>query len=514
MNSLGIYFGPRLISIVEAKGKGVVNNIRIPQSAISPPEWEEKVPSEIKITTLLKDELKKNKIEAKQANIALSGHDLIIRNFEIPLLPAGELNNAVNFEVRKYIPFKVEDLISGFQLKKLDKYKRKNLVLFVGTKKETLDKYFTILNQLDFKIESIEYAAFGILRLLRLGNVKEKGIIGVVNIDLIEEDEADFMILEDGFPIFSRGITFISALPQAGKPEEPRSSMALEKLKKEIRISLDYYYRKFPTKKIKTMFFITGEDYRSDLEMFIKEMGLDIQFIDVDRYIGKPVSFSLGFIKGYSSALSKIVKTNLEINLLLAKTRLEKEKVVQPQAISLLASLKVEPRIVILGLLICIATFFFGLYRIGPLKKELSSIIDMRPKVLTIGPTASYEKISNVFVEHNKKISAIDNLLKNQVYLTELLDTIGRITPEGMWLVDFSFKKEENKTELILRGFTYLADSARELELVNNFLSSLKEKPTFAKYFKEANITTVGQSQDPKQAITVTNFEILCRSPF
>lgn len=508
MNLLGIYFGTRLISVVETKGKNVVNDIRLSLAAILPVDLEEKVPNEIKIVALLKDELKKNKIEANQVSVALSGRDLIIRNFEIPILPREELNNAVNFEARKYIPFKVEDLVSDFQLKKLDKYKRKNLVLFVGVKKETLDRYLTILSQLDFKIDSIEYAAFSLLRLLRLANIRERGIVGVVAIDLIEEDEANFMILEDGFPIFSRDITFVSLPTQITKAEEPSPSIALEKLKKEIRISLDYYYRKFPTKKIDRAFFITGQDYRSDLETFVKDIGLDVQFIDINGYIGKPVPFSLSFIKGYSSALSKAIKTRLEINLLLAKIKATEEIGVPPRAISLIAGLKIEPKIAILGLLICILTFFFGFYRRAPLNKELSNIINMQPRVSTVDSKASYEKINTVESGYKKKISTMDDLLKKQVYVTEVFNALGRITPEGIWLTDLSFKKEDNKTELNLRGFIFLSDSAGELDLVNNFLTNIKEDLTFTKYFKEMSIISMGKSKDQK----VTNFEILCQS--
>ena len=236
MNSLGIYFGPKTITIVEANGKRLINNIRISQSAISSGDLEEKVPPELKTVTLFKDQLGKAKIEATEATVSLSGKDLIIRTFDLPTLPREELNSAINFEVRKYIPFKVEDLISDFQVKKIDRYKRKSLVLFVGIKKETLDNYISMLSQLDLKIDSIEYSAFSVLRLLKLANVRDKGVVGMLNIDLMEEDEVNFMVLEDGFPLFSRDITLVSAPPQVTKTEEPSFSIALEKLKKERAI--------------------------------------------------------------------------------------------------------------------------------------------------------------------------------------------------------------------------------------------------------------------------------------
>lgn len=509
MNSLGIYFGPKVISIVETKGKRLINNIQLLQSTISGGDLEEKVPEELKIVALFKDELRKNKVEAREATIALSGKDLIIRTFEIPILPRHELRSAVNFEVKKYIPFKVEELISDFQLE-LDKSSRKNLILFIGIKKEILDKYLSIISQLNLKINSIEYSAFSVLRLFRLTNVRKKGIIAVVNIDLIKEDEVNFVVLENSFPLFSRDITFAGELPTTGQTEEGVSSAALEKLKTEIRISLDYYHRKFPLKNIKKAFFITGQDYRSDLETLAKDIGLDMQFIDANKYIGKPVPFSLSFIKGYSSSLSKVIKTPLKINLLLVETKTMEEIGATPKAFSISAGLRVESRIVILGLLICIATFVFGHYRTLYLRRELDSIISMRPQLSTVKPDARYEELSNVNSEYKKKITAIDNLMKKQLYLTEQLNVIARLIPEGMRLTDFSFKKEEDKSELRLVGMAYLADSSKELALVNIFISGLKRDQTFNRYFKEIDIISLETIEIEQKMMT--RFVISCRN--
>ena len=146
MNTLGVYFGPQLISIVETKGKKPINYTKVSQATVSAGEiLEEKVPAPLKLIALLKDELMQNNIEANEAVVSISGKDLIVRTFEMPILPRQELDTAVNFEVKKYIPFKIEDLISDFQYK-LDKTIQKTRVLFVGIKKEVLDNYLNIFS--------------------------------------------------------------------------------------------------------------------------------------------------------------------------------------------------------------------------------------------------------------------------------------------------------------------------------------------------------------------------------
>lgn len=509
MSSLGIYFGPQIISIVETKGRKIISSIKVPHTSVSGQELEEKVPSEIKIVALLKDEFRRNKIEAKEAALAFSGKDLIIRTFEMPALPAAELKSAVIYEVKKYIPFKVEDLISDFQVL-FDKVSRKNLVLFMGIKKETLDIYQAILKQLDLKANAIEYSGFSILRFLKLAGVMDKGVVGLVDADLQEEDEINFNVLEDGVPLFSRDITLGLGPQEAGKTAEGPAGINLEKLKTEMRISLDYYNRKFPGKNIKKLFLIANPEAFSEVEAFVGEMGLTVQLIDVAKYIGKPVPFSLTFVKGYSCSLFKTIKTDLKINLLAASTKkAPAEALARAEVSTLLSGLKIEPKLIIGSILICIAAFAFGLYTRTPLYQELNRIIAMRPKVSGVDAQASFQEVSDLEYKYKEKIKALDKLIKKRLYLTEPLEVIPRLIPEGVWLEDFSFSKQENKSELTLRGIAYLGDSNRELEVINTFSANLKSDPTFSKYFKEIEIVSMEGSRTEKAS--VTNFTVSCR---
>jgi Tfp pilus assembly PilM family ATPase len=509
MNALGIYFGPQLISIIETKGSKPINYIQVSQSTVSAGELlEEKVPVPVKLIALLKDELMRNNIEANEAIVSISGKDLIVRTFEMPIMPRQELDTAVNFELKKYIPFKIEDLISDFQYK-LDKTIQKTRVLFVGIKKEALDNYLNILSQLGIKIKSIEYSAFSILRLLKLADIKEKGIIAVVNIDITKDDEANFVVLDDGFPLFSRDISLMAGYEEVVKAEETQQGVILEKLKREIQISLDYYDRKFPGKNISKIFFITNPDYRADLDGFIKELGLDIHFIDINKYIDKPILFSLAFVKGYSSSLSKI-DIAVKINLLSAKERVTKKTAAEALTpLSWVMRFKSDVIVAAVCFSIFIVIFLSGLYRISPLQEELNNIINIRPAASTISGGLSYKELLDINSNYKMKAEAMDNIIKNRLYLTPLLDAIPRVVPKGIRLVNLSFKEEEEKNELILEGTAYLGDSDKELELVNAFLSRLKENSTLTEYFKEMSVVSTGHKQIEKASIT--NFIISCQ---
>lgn len=504
MNSLGIYFGPKLINIVEARGKKILNSLQILQTTVSAGELEEKVPEEtkiIEIVALFKDELRRGKVEAKEATFCLSGKDLIIRTFEIPMLPREELNSAISFEAKKYLPFKIEDLIFGFQLKP-DKTSRTNMVLFMGIRKDVLDRYLSIAGQLGLKISAIEYSAFSILRCLNLSRLNAKGVVGVLAVDPQAEDEASFTVLEDGFPLFSRDIGL------EGGP-------GLEKLNTEIRVSLDYYRRKFPAKNIREIYLAAHKDYIPDLQTFIKDAGFLSHVIEINKYSDKLSSYSLGILKAYTTSLIKAVRSSLKVNLLAVKA---KAKLAQEEAplrelglSSLLEGLEWDSRILLLGALLCASVFGFGAYRTQSLQKEIAGIARFYPSVETVNPADSYDKLAADEKDFKDKLNTLEGVIRKQLFLTKPLNIIPGVIPKGAWITNFDFNKgDKDKAALSLQGMVYLADSSEEIKTANVFLESLKKDPDFSAYFKE--ITIVSLDQNELGDLAVTSFSILCKT--
>ncbi|HLD82565.1 MAG TPA: pilus assembly protein PilM, partial [Candidatus Omnitrophota bacterium] len=465
---------------------------------------------EIKLVAMLKDELRKNKVEAKEAGLALSGQDLIIRTFEMPAMPRDELDTAVRFEAKKYIPFKIEDLIADFQVQQ-DKSSKKNLILFVAVKKEVMDKYLSILSQLGLKVSSLEYSAFSLLRLIKASNANDKGLSALMAVDFKSEDEANFIVSESGFPLFSRDISLGEAAVQPQGAQGQDSGLAIERLKTEIRISLDYYHRKFPAKKIEKMFFVAAQDFRAEIEVFIKDLGLSIQYLDSSKFIKDQALFSLNTAKAYSVSLAKAVKGEVRIDLLAAPAK-AKERVAQAKAVSFSLSglLKEYQKIILAGFLICAATFGFGIYRTMPVKKELSSVIASRPQVPGINSELAYEELSNINEQYKRKADSLDKLIKNQAFLAKLLESIASLKPEGLWLKKFDFRKEANSLQLVLNGMAFLDDSDMEFQAVNIFLANLKESPSLKKYFPEMAISSLDKANYKEK--NVTTFIISCRA--
>jgi Tfp pilus assembly protein PilN len=513
MSILGIYFGPKAVDVVETKGRKLLNHLQIPLSGVSAGDFEEKVPLEIKMVALFNDALRRNKIESKEAVISLSGKDLIVRTFEMPNLPKDEMASAVNFEAKKYIPFKVEELISGYQAE-IDRKSRVNTVLFAGIKKETLNKYSSILNQLNIKVKHIEYCGFSIIRALSASGVKEAGVVSVLCVDFAQDDEVNFVVLENGFPLFNRDISLSTGLAEGAENTGVQLSASLDKLKTEMRVSLDYYQRKFPGKKIQKMYIFTNQDQQPQLEAFMGELGIAVKFVDFARIIGKPIVYSAGFVKSYSSALGSAVSTKVKINLLETKARVLKPVVVTGEQVdtwALFRDIRIDYRMIIAGVLICLSVLGYGIYQAAPFKKKLKEVISSRIKVEKIDGNSSLANLESIDSAYKSKLNKLDALIRKQLYLTETLDVIPRFIPEGVWLVNFSLNnREREKVELILGGRAYLKDSDKEFEAVNKFIEYLKQEPAFTKYFTDISIVSIDQQREDR--VTVTSFTLSCKN--
>jgi hypothetical protein len=169
--------------------------------------------------------------------------------------------------------------------------------------------------------------------------------------------------------------------------------------------------------------------------------------------------------------------------------------------------LQLDRRFIILGILVCITPYLFGLYRKQALRQELNSIIMKRAAVATANPDAPYEELMGLNSEYKKKIATLQELINKQLFITVPLNIIPRFLPKGMWLTSLTFNKvAEYKANMFLEGMIFLADSDKEIETANKFLMDLKGDPDFSKHFKEVNITSLDRK--PFGNATATAFVI------
>jgi hypothetical protein len=175
-----------------------------------------------------------------------------------------------------------------------------------------------------------------------------------------------------------------------------------------------------------------------------------------------------------------------------------------------LEGLKLDPKFIILGVIVCALAFGYGLMRVKPLREELNEIKNKRIKIDSVSVNDSFDKLTDLNSKYKKKIATLDNLVKNQMYATYPLEAIPAALPKGMWLESFNLSQRKPGVELILNGQVYLESGEKEFESVNVFLTNLKKDPEFSSYFREIAISSIDQKMILDKSVTV--FTITCQS--
>lgn len=511
MSEFGIYWGTEVINITDVKGKKVLMNVSFPKPAIigSVSEQEQEGEGEgediAKIASALKEEFIKNDISLDNAYIALAGENLIIRTFDLPIfLSRKELEYpAIAFEARKYIPFKTEDVLFDFRIF-LDRKAKKYLILFVGIKKELLNRYLAIFEQLQIKVRLVEYAGFSILRLLSLGGLSNKGVFGVLSVDL--EDETNFLVCQDGFPLFSRDIILTSKLEAEEKTD------FIGRLKSEIRISLDFFRRKFINKKINRIVILSPPQIEEEIVTLVKELGLSPMPLKTSKFLENDFEFTGVLSKSYSTAVSKVKKLRYSIDLLKPAVKKEKKWAPSLKALPLaIGDIKLSSKVVLLSCLMIVVSVGASWIKRVPRENELRVLKANQPKVEAIIAGNSYQALLSLEKEYNKKIKDMNSLVKGRFYLTEALDMIPRLMPAGTWLNMLDFKITGGKLEFKLEGIVSLSDPDKEFAAINDLVLGLNNNPKFNQHFNDINVVSMARANLGRLKLEATKFTILCR---
>jgi len=509
---LGIFFGKSSISIVEVQGKNILNTAQIPASKLKVAETAEKVPEDIKIVAALQEQIRTSGFQSREAILSLSSEDLIIRFFNLPLIPKKELPASISFEVKKYIPFKVEDLIFDFQTRQDKKAKRLDC-LFVGIKKETIDKYASIFLQAGLKILCIESSFLSILRLLRLKDkdykISQKDNIAVVDLS-ISGGETNITFLKKGFPEFSRALKVTPSGEGASLSEEEN----LAQLVNEIRISLDYFRRRFPNLTVDKIFFLSRAENREMAEGLVNELGLSSSFIDVNEFIKSDMPLSLDMAKAYGVSLRDALKFEYGIDLF-SRQKLVSETEV---AAAMPLEIKVVPvsrdvilRGVIAFVLVIGSIYLYTNQKLTALRKEIVLIQQKRPqlKSVKVKPQLSSTQLVAEKRELESRLQRFKEMFAKRRYLTTKLNKIPRYSGKGLWFTQLQYTRGKGGSErLSLKGYCYLGEEEAELDAIDSFVRKLKEDKEFSRDYRDIILRSIARTE--LQGVRVTSFEINC----
>jgi type IV pilus assembly protein PilM len=147
------------------------------------------------------------KVKVKDVVTSVSGHSVIIKKINLPVMTDDELAESIQWEAEQFIPFDINDVNIDFQIMTgADSEDQGQMeVLLVAVKKDMINDYVTLLNQVGLNPVVVDVDSFAIENMFEVNYQIEEGeVTALINIGA---SIMNINILKSGVPAFTRDIS-------------------------------------------------------------------------------------------------------------------------------------------------------------------------------------------------------------------------------------------------------------------------------------------------------------------
>ncbi|MFH2138291.1 MAG: pilus assembly protein PilM [Candidatus Omnitrophota bacterium] len=542
-SSVGLYIGPKAVQLAQLKAVAgriqLVNFVHI--DILEDEVSSDSTDKEALIVSALRKAVNKTKINLKKVNSVLMPGMVLLRYFQMPRISAEEMEEAVRFEARKYIPFRLEEAVTGFYILKDDHEKRKVGILSLVTKEESIKHHLTILNKVSISPIAVETASFALIRLLEYSQEIEKEKSNVVI--YLYAHRVNIVILKNGVPYFVRDISLgrkeewiddatAELLVGEGGEMGDTQMAVLNNLLSELRISFEYYKKELGKDEINKVILCGDTDDFDDLDE-IKAAGqekpdadcalavylqtkLDLPVVTIDPLKNiqspkaKPLPYTFPMLAiTVGAGLRNLSKSTVEIDLFKARKKPSMRKKIFINKMVIVETVALLVSLVILF-------FSFSIF-VSREKSLLEKEKQNRPKFMDLSHFTQ-DQLNEGEKQIISRVEVYNKLKVKRTYVTHKLNALPKLLPGSVWLTEFVYSdlkqpgkgKMEEKKLLEISGNVYTPHKGTEVEVINELAEELKKNEGFFKGFKMIKTSSV--SRDKYLHISVMNFRLTCSS--
>lgn len=485
-NNVGIYIDKNSVDLVQLtyglQGLKVTNSIRVPIPKPKPDQTQDLV------VETIKEAVKKAKLKNASVIAALPTDEVIIRYFQMPILPSSERYKAIIFEAKKYLPFKLDEVIFDFCISEVKEgAKAEDMdVVFAAVRKDSLNQYVTYFTQAGIKLKAVEPAPLSLLRWHKFNSLIAPTTHSMALLELGGDNlSVTITVVKRDIPFFVREITLPEPLI-AEKQTEFNKGM-LERLLSEIHMSFEYYKKWFQGEKVEKIILFSQTVTPEELtELLAKEIDIPVESGALRKGLKTRGYLSSELYLAAGAALRNKIKSKVKINLY------------RPPKIGWFEGKKgTQKAIIIEAALACL--FLLGLYFIvsGPAKftqSQLENIISNRPQLEENIDVNSFKALKEAKETLLKRRNLLANLIKNRFYYTPRLSRLVNLVPEGVWLTDVQFNQattddiSSGQYDLLIKANAFAGKETLG-DLPNKFLENLRQDRYFKNTFTQMEIT-------------------------
>ena len=209
---VGLDIGSSMVKAVELSIKGKGRDFDLTHLGVA------KLPSESivqgaflnssAIVDTVREAVESAKIRTKNVAVAVSGHSVIVKKVNLPVMSRDELDEQIRWEAEQYIPFDVNEVNLDFQILNDGESEESGGqmgVLLVAAKKDLIDDYVQVITEAGLVPAVVDVASFAVENVFTSSfESAPDEVVALVNIGA---EVVNINILADGIPAFTRDIT-------------------------------------------------------------------------------------------------------------------------------------------------------------------------------------------------------------------------------------------------------------------------------------------------------------------
>ncbi len=194
----------KLVELGESKNGYKLINLGI---APLPPEAivDGALMDSVTIIDTIRELVNQTKTKTKNVVTSVSGHSVIVKRISLPVMSEAELEESIQWEAERYIPFDINDVNIDFQIFGASPENPEVMdVVLVAAKKDIINDYVSVILEAGLNPVTIDVDAFAIENMLAINyDIEKDQIIALANVGA---SVTNINILKNNMTAFTRDI--------------------------------------------------------------------------------------------------------------------------------------------------------------------------------------------------------------------------------------------------------------------------------------------------------------------
>ncbi len=527
----GLVLRAKDVELLAMQGARAVSRVRVPIEGTESAHLVQAIRQAVAVSAL----------KTNKCAIAMPTGDILVRFFLMPVLPKAERETAVQFEARKYVPFKTDALVWDYYAVE-SKPSGKLEVIFTAVQRSIFQNLQAVLEEAGIQPTRMEPRSLSLARLAASVNPHTMVRMGVKSLAPtanqfvclvdVEQTRAHLVIARGGVPYLTRDVnlseeaTVGDVAGGGSSAEKPAVDPKARRLFSELRVSMDFFTREYPAATIPSVVLIGDEvliepwrQWLADQLQCAVEIGRDLLGRGVEGELPLSFAAAVGLVRGGKSSAG----TALDF-LKRSATKPMGAPAPTPggpaTVAGLIHQLRSTQSLVMGGLAagLLILQWLVGSHQVATEQRWLTQLAHARPAGVEALAGMEEAQLKPIQDKAKQQVEFLKQLIDGRVSVVAKLDALARSLSDGMWLTGLEFEGRPDVTgrsqvTLKVNGACYLEQPGKELSAIQAFEARIKSDPALFEGFTAARVEQIREQvkdQDQRQ-YTYRTFQLNCR---